>query len=116
MQEYTKGSGTTTLIISNYEMEDIIKAVKSLEGVSKTIKNEAKEQIGGFLSVLHGTLGASLLGDILAGKGINRTGEGIARANYGNKKGQRAIAESQGPGIVKVGHKSKMDFECRLIL
>ena len=123
MQEYTKGSGTTTLIISNYEMEDIIKAVKSLEdsglllkAVSKTIKNEAKEQIGGFLSVLHGTLGASLLGDILAGKGINRTGEGIARANYGNKKGQRAIAESQGPGIVKVGHKSKMDFECRLIL
>ena len=71
MHEYTKASRTTTLIISNYEMEDIVKAFKSLEDsglllkeVSKTIKNEAKEQIGGFLSVLHGTLGAILLGDI----------------------------------------------------
>ena len=59
---------TTTLIISNDEMEDIIKIVKSLEdsslllkGVSRTIQNEAKEQKGGFLSMLLGTLGASLL-------------------------------------------------------
>ena len=57
-------------------MEDIIKIVKSLEGsglllkgVSETIQNEAKEQKGGFLSMLLGTLGASLLGNILAGKG-----------------------------------------------
>ena len=57
-------------------MEDIIKIVKSLEdsglllgGVSETIQNEAKEQIGGFLSMLLGTLGASLLGNTLAGKG-----------------------------------------------
>ena len=62
-------------------MKDIIKIVKSLEdssllpeGVSETIQNEAKEQRGGFLSMLLGTLGASLLGNILAGKGINRAG------------------------------------------
>ena len=71
------GSGTTTLIISNDEMNDILKIVKSLEdsgillkGVSETIKNEAKEQKGGFLSMLLGTLGASLLGNRLVGKGV----------------------------------------------
>ena len=87
------GSGNTTLIISNNEIEDIIKIVKSLEdsglllkGVSKTIQNEAKGQKGGFLSMLLGTLGASLLGDILTGWGINRAGEGIVRASYGNKR------------------------------
>ena len=87
------GSGTTTLIISNDEMKDIIRIVKSLEdsglllkGVSETIQNEAKEQKGGFLSMLLGTVGASLLGNILAGKGINRAGEGVIRAGYGNKK------------------------------
>ena len=65
------GSGTTTLIISNDEMNDIIKIVKSLEdsgvllkGVSETIQHEAKEQKGGFLSMLLGTLGASLLGNL----------------------------------------------------
>ena len=71
MQEYIKktlGSGdnnTTTLIISNDEMKDIIKTVKSLENfglllkeVSETVQNEAKEQKGGFLSMLLGTLGA----------------------------------------------------------
>ena len=44
------------------------------EGVSETIQNEAKEQSGGFVSMLLGTLGATLLGNILAGKGINRAG------------------------------------------
>ena len=68
------GSGTTTLIISNDEMNDIIKIVKSLEnsgvllkGVSKTIQHEAKEQRGGFLNMLLGTLGGSLLGNLLTG-------------------------------------------------
>ena len=82
-------SGTTTLIISNDEMEDIIKIVKSLEdsglllkGVTETVQNEVKEQKGGFLSMLLGTLGASLLGNILAGKGMNRAGEGFIRAGY----------------------------------
>ena len=98
------GNNTTTLIISNGEMKDIIKIVKSLENsglllkvVSETIQNEAKEQKGGFPSMLLGTLGASLLGNILEGKGaiamshgrrINRVGEGVVRAGYGNKKGQ----------------------------
>ena len=57
-----------------------------LKSVSETIKNEAKGQKGGFLSMLLGTLGASLLANILAGKGINRAGEGIVRAGYGNKR------------------------------
>ena len=83
----------TILLISNDEMEDIIKIVKYLEdsglllkGVSETIQNEANEQRGGFLSMLLGTLGASLLGNILVGKAINRAGEGIVRAGYGNKR------------------------------
>ena len=91
------GSETTTLIISNDEMDDILKIVKSLEdsnillkGVSETIQHEAKEQRGGFLSMLLGTLGASLLGDILSkglsGKGVIRAGEGTIRAGYGSKR------------------------------
>ena len=87
------GAGTTTLIISNDEMNDILKIVKSLEnsglllkGVSETIQHEAKEQSGGFLSMLLGTLGASLLGDILSGKGVIRAGEGTIRAGYGSKR------------------------------
>ena len=91
------GSGTTTLIISNDEMDDILKIVKSLEdfnvllkGVSETIQHEAKEQRGGFLSMLLGTLGASLHGDILSkglsGKGVIRAGEGTIRAGYGSKR------------------------------
>ena len=74
------GSGVTTLIISNDEMNYILKIVKSLEncglllkGVSKTIQHEVKEQRGGFLSMLLGTLGASLLGDILS-KGLSGKG------------------------------------------
>ena len=82
MQEYIKkilgsGNNTTTLIISNDEMKDIIKIVKSVEdsglllkGVSEIVQNEAREQKGGFLSMLLGTLGLSLLGNILAGKGV----------------------------------------------
>ena len=81
------GSGTITLIISNDEMNDIIKIVKSLEnsgvllkGISETIQHEAKEQRGGFLSMLLGTLGASLLGNLLTGgKGVTRAGEGIKK-------------------------------------
>ena len=87
------GSGVTTLIISNDEIDDILKIVKSLEnsglllkGVSETIQHEAKRQRGGFLSMLLGTLGASLLGDILSGKGVIRDGEGTIRAGYGSKR------------------------------
>ena len=85
------GSGNmTTLIISNDEMEDFIEIVKSLEdsglllkGVTETAQNEVKEQKGGFLSMLLGTLGASLLGNILTGRG--------------------AIAKSQGRRIYRAG-------------
>ena len=79
----TKGAGVK-LIIEQEDMKDIMKIIKALEnsgillkGISKTIKNETKEQRGGFLSMLLGTLGASLLGNLLSGgKGIMRAGEG----------------------------------------
>ena len=90
-------SHTTTLIILNEEMNNIMKIVKSLEesgwlikAISETIKSEAKEQKGRFLSMLLGTLGASLLGNLLAGKGsivvsqgwgTIRAGEGTIRAD-----------------------------------
>ena len=87
------GSGVTTLIISNDEMNDILKIVKSLEnsglllkGVSETIQHEAKEQRGGFLSMLLGTLGTSL-----SGQGVIRVGEGTIRAGYGSKKNSLKI-------------------------
>ena len=61
-----------------------------LKGVSETIQHEAKEQRGGFLSMLLGTLGASLLGDVLSkgltGEGVIRAGEGTIRADYGSKR------------------------------
>ena len=86
IQKKIHGSGTTTLIISNEEMNDIMKIVQALEdsnillkGVTKTIKNETKEQKGEFVSMLLDTLGASLLGNLLAGKGI-------VRADSGNRK------------------------------
>ena len=55
-----------------------------LKGVSETIKNESKEQKGGFLSMLLGILGASLLGNLLTGKGTARAGEGTVRGGYGS--------------------------------
>ena len=73
----------TILVISNDEIKDVIEIVQSLEdsgllfkGVCETIQNEAKEQKGGFLSMLLRTLGAILLGNTLPGKWINRAGEG----------------------------------------
>ena len=93
IQKKIHGSGTTTMF-SNEEMNDIMKIVQALEdsnillkGVTKTIKNETKEQKGGFLSMLLGTLGASLLGNLLTGKvGYgNNKGKGVVRAGYGNK-------------------------------
>ena len=99
IQKKIHGSGTTTLIISNEEMNVIMKIVQALKesyillkGVTKTIKNETKEEEGGFLGMLLGTLGASLLGNMLAGKGIVRTGywskkgTEMLRACYGSKK------------------------------
>ena len=102
--DFSKHNNTTTLIISNDAMKDVIKIVKSLEDsgslskvVSDTIQNEAKEQKRGFLRRLLGTLGASLLGDILASQGrrikragdvviAKRQGRGFIRAGYGSSK------------------------------
>ena len=77
------GSGKTTVIISNEEMNSIMKIIKSLEesgllrkSISKTIKNETKEQKEGLLSKLLGTLGDSLIGNLLAGKGAIATSQG----------------------------------------
>ena len=84
----------TTLIISNDEIHGIIKIVKSLEdsgllikGVTETVQNEVKEQKGGFLGMLLGTLGASLLGNILTVWGAIATsqGRGIYRAGKGKE-------------------------------
>ena len=92
------GSGKAALIISSKEMNDIIKIIQTLEdsnilfkGVTETFKNETKEQKGEFLSILLGFLGASLLGNMLAGIEIIRAGSGskkgkeIVRAGYGKE-------------------------------
>ena len=86
-----RGEGVK-LVIEQEDMDDVMKIIETLEnsgillkGVTKTIENETKEQKGGFLSMLLGTLGASLLGNLLtgrkgivcAGKGVIRTGEGV---------------------------------------
>ena len=74
-------------------MNDKMKILQALEnpgvllkGVAETIKNETKEQKGGFLSMLLGTLGASLLGNLLTEKGTVRAGERTTRAREGIKK------------------------------
>ena len=85
IQKKMHGSGNATLIISDNDMNDLNKIVATLEehdillkGTGKTIKNETKEQKGGFLSMLLGALGASLLGSLLSGEGLYRTGYGMS--------------------------------------
>ena len=93
IQKKMKGDGIK-LVIEQEDMNDITKIIEALEnsgillkGVTKTIENETKEQRGGFLSMLLGTLGASLLGNLLTGgKGIVRAGVGVVRAGEGVKK------------------------------
>ena len=93
IQKKIRGSLTKTLIISNKDMDYVMKIIKTLEdssillkGVTDTIENETKEQKGGFLSMLLGTLGALLLGNLLSGKGVVRAGEGTMRIREGIKK------------------------------
>ena len=116
------GSGNTTLIISNEEMNDIIKIIQALEdsnillkGVTKAIINKTKEQKGGFLSMLLGTLGASLLGNLLTGKRIvragsggNKKGKGIVRAgSSGNKKGKWIVRAGSGRPLSSASQNKK---------
>ena len=103
IQKEIHGSGIK-LIIEEQDIKDIMKIIEELEnssillkGVSKTIENEAKEQRGGFLSMLLGTLGASLLGNLLTGgKGIMRAGDGIVHAGEGN-----VVSRAKGDGSKK---------------
>ena len=94
----------TKLIISSEEMNDIMKIIKSLEKpdllikcVSETIKNYVKEQKGRFLGMLLGTLGASLLKNLLTGKGAITTSQG----REANMPGQSIIRA--GEGTIKAG-------------
>ena len=102
IQEKIHGSGVK-LIIEQEDMNDIIKIIESLENsgillkvVTKAIENETNEQRGGVLSMLFGTLGTSLLGNLLTGKGMVRVGEGIARAGEGS-----ATSRAKGEGAKK---------------
>ena len=96
IQKKMRGDGIK-LMINNEDMNDTMKIIKALEksgilldGVGKTIENEEKEQKGGFLSMLLGILGASLLGNLLTGgTGIMRAGEGIMRVGYRSKKNSK---------------------------
>ena len=90
IQKKIHGSGVK-LIIEQEDMNDIIKFIEALEnsgillkGVTKTIENETKEQRGRFISMLLGTFGASLLGNLLTGKGMVRARGGIVRAGEGS--------------------------------
>ena len=83
----------TTFVDGNNEMKDLSKIVKCLEdsrillrGVSETVESDVKEQRGGFLTMLMGTLAANLLSSMLTGKGIIRAGEGTIRTGYGSKR------------------------------
>ena len=122
IQKKIHGSGVQ-LIIEEGDMKDIMKIIEALEnsgillkGISKTIENETKEQRGGFLSMLLGTLGASLLGNLLTGgKGIMRAGEGsvasrakgkgIVRAGEGN-----VVSRAKGEGSKKKHLNSLLPF------
>ena len=100
IQKKIYGSGIKLII----DINDIIKIIEALEnsgillkGVTKTIENETKEQRGGFLSMLLGTLGAKLLGNLLTGrKGMMRAGSRIVRAGKGS-----ATSRAKGEGAKK---------------
>ena len=111
IQKKMHGSGTSTLIISNEEMNDIMEIVQALEdsnillkGVTKAIENETKEQKAGFLSMLLGTPGASLLGNLLSGKRMIRAGSG-----YPSKKGKEIVRAGYGRPLSS-SSQNKMDF------
>ena len=84
IQKKTYGLGTTTLVFSNEDLNNVIKILKSLEessllikGVSETVENDVKEQKGGSHVILAATLAASFLGSALMGRGEVRGGDGV---------------------------------------
>ena len=101
-------------------MNDIMKIIRAhensnilLKGVTKTIKDETKEQKGGFLSMLLGTLGASLLGNLLTGKGILRAGYGRTFSSFSKNKKEKGIVRAgtgnnKGKGILRAGSGRKL--------
>ena len=107
----------TTLIISNDEILDIIKIV-SLEdsgllvkGITETVQNKVKEQKGGFVSILLGTLGAILLGDLFIGKG--EMAKSVSEETKLTSQGQGIYRAGKGKGVLRAGYEknnSKMDF------
>ena len=114
-------SHDSILIISNDEIKDIIKIVKTLEdsgllskGVNETVQNEVKEQKGGFLSMLLGTLGASLLGNLLTGKGA--IAKSVSEETKLTSQGRGTYRAGKRKGIVRAGfennnnNNNKMDF------
>ena len=110
IQKKIHGSGVK-LIIEQEDMNDITKIIEALEnsgillkGVTKMIENETKEQRGGFLSMLLGTLGASSLGNLLTGKRMTRAGKG------------RVASRAKGEGIVRAGEGTKKTPKFAVIL
>ena len=112
IQKKIHGSGVK-LIIEQENMNDVIKIIEALEnsgillkGVTKAIENETKEQRGGLLGMLLGTLGTSLLGNLLTGgKGIVRAGDGIVRAGEGS-----VVSRAKGEGSKKKTTKFTVTF------
>ena len=87
------GSGTTTIIILNDEMDDIIKIVQASEnegilvgGVTKTVKTDIKNQSGNGIGMILDILGASLLGNLLSGRRLYRSSHEIRRSGHVNKE------------------------------
>ena len=106
------GTGTTTLVISNDDIMQIIQALEDsnilLKGVTKSIATQTREQKGGFLSMLLGTLGVSLLGHLLSEKGVMRGGEGGVRAGEGViRAGERLVRGGEGGVRAGEGVKNK---------
>ena len=98
-------------------MGDIIKIIKYLEdtglllkGVTETVQNEVKEQKGGFLSILLDTLGASLLRNLLTGKGIYRAGKGKGKGKGINRAGKGIVRAGYGLPLSSASYNNKMDF------
>ena len=96
-------------------MNDVMKIIKALEysiimlkGVAKSIKNQTREQKDGLLGILLGNLGASLLANMLEGKGIVRAG--YDNKQKGIKQRDGVISTSQDRGIVRAGYGCKMDY------